>query len=64
VVIDLDVSDSGSFTVQQGGIVVVTETNQPTSTDSRTALFVELGFYTFDPASGQANFDNAIVDWP
>jgi len=27
-------------------------------------MFVELGFYTNDPASAQAYFDNAILDWP
>jgi hypothetical protein len=64
VTIDMDVSDSASITVQQGGTAVVTETNQTTSTPSRTAMFVELGFYSFTPASGQASFDNAIVDWP
>jgi hypothetical protein len=41
----------------------VTETNVPTSTDSRTAMFVEVGFYSFTPASGQADFDNVLVDW-
>jgi hypothetical protein len=64
VIIDVDVSDTGSFTVQQGGSVVLSESNQPTSTDSRTAMFVELGLYSFAPTSGQASFDNAIVDWP
>jgi hypothetical protein len=63
VVLDMDVSDSGSFTVQQGGQLVASQSNLPTSTDSRTAMFVELGFYSFTPAAGQANFDNAIVDW-
>ncbi len=62
--IDLDVADAGSFTVQHDGKVVLTETSQPTSTPTRTAMFVELGFYSFDPGSGQAVFDNAIVDWP
>ncbi len=64
VVIDLEVADAGSFTVQQDGQVVVTQTNVPTSTPTRTALFVELGFYSFEPGSGEASFDNAIVDWP
>jgi hypothetical protein len=61
---DIDVSASGTLTVQHDGKVVLNETNQSTSTPTRTAMFVELGFYTFDPASGQALFDNAIVDWP
>ena len=62
--LDMDVSDTGAFTVQQEGKVVVSQTDVPTSTPSRTAMFVELGFYSFAPASGQASFDNAIVDWP
>jgi hypothetical protein len=61
---DLGEGDAGSFTVYHDGGVVVSQTNVPTSTPSRAAMFVELGFYSFTPASGQANFDNAIVDWP
>jgi hypothetical protein len=64
VALDMDVADMGSFTVTQDGTVVVTQTNVPTSTPSRADLFVELGMYTYAPASGQASFDNAIVDWP
>jgi hypothetical protein len=69
VVMDMDVSDNASFTVAQsasdgdgdGGAVV--ETNQPTSTDSRVAMFVEVGFFSNGPTSGTANFDNVIIDW-
>jgi hypothetical protein len=66
VKVDLDLvvdEDAGSFEVQQNGSVVVSETNEPTSTPSRTAMFFELGFYTFDPGSGTANFDDATLDW-
>ena len=31
--------------------------------DASAPTFVELGFYSFTPATGQANFDNVIVDW-
>lgn len=61
---DLGDADAGSFTVSHDGGVVVSQVNVPTSTPSRAAMFVELGFYSFAPASGQANFDNTIVDWP
>jgi hypothetical protein len=62
VLLDLDVADSGSFTVQQGA-TVITQTNVPTSTSGRTSMFVELGLYSFDPAGAQATFDNATIDW-
>lgn len=62
VSLDLDVADSGSFTVQQGA-TVITQTNVPTSTSGRTSMFVELGLYSFDPAGAQASFDNATIDW-
>lgn len=66
VVMDLVVADAdaGTFTVKQGGSVVVSESNIQTSTPSRTQMFVEVGFYSNDPESAQANFDNTIVDWP
>ncbi len=62
VTIDLDVSDVGSFTVQVDG-TVVTQSGVPTSTLNRTAMFVELGLYTYVPGTSQASFDDAIVDW-
>ncbi len=62
VILDLNVADSGSFTVQQGSTVVA-QTNVPTSTSGRTSMFVELGLYSFDPAGAQATFDNATIDW-
>ncbi len=62
--LDMDVSDAASIVVKQDGTTVVSETNEPTSTPSRTAMFVELGFYSFTPATAQASFDDAIVDWP
>ena len=62
--IDMVVADSGSFQLKQDDVVALNETGQPTSIPGRTAMFVELGLYTFTPASGQADFDNAIVDWP
>jgi hypothetical protein len=64
VTIDMDMGDAGAFTVQHEGVTVASQTGVPTSTPSRTALFVELGFYTFVPGTGQASFDNAILDWP
>jgi hypothetical protein len=62
--LDLNVADTGSFTVTQDGNVVASQTNVPTSTGKRTAMFVELGLYTFVPGTAQASFDDAIVDWP
>ena len=66
VAIDVVVADAdaGSFTIQQEGKVVLSETNVQTSTPARTAMFVELGFYSNAPESAQVNFDNTIVDWP
>jgi hypothetical protein len=61
--LDLTIADSGSFVIEQDGVTVLSETNLPTSTPSRSATFVELGFYSFTPGSGQASFDNATVDW-
>jgi hypothetical protein len=64
--VDMDMSlldDGGAFTVQQDGTPVVSQSGVPTSTDSRAALFVELGLYSYTPAGGSAVFDNAIVDW-
>ena len=62
--LDLDLSSSGSFVVQHDGTTVASQANVPTSTPSRTAMFVELGIYSYAPASGQARFDNVTIDWP
>ncbi|HEY8090577.1 MAG TPA: hypothetical protein VIF09_22100 [Polyangiaceae bacterium] len=64
VEIDMEIGDPGSFTVTQNGNTVVGQASEPTSTPSRTALFVEVGYYSFAPASGQVHFDDVIVDWP
>ncbi len=63
-VIDVDISDSGSVTVQEGTATVLSASNVQTSVDDRDAMFVELGFYDNDSAAAQATFDNVIVDWP
>jgi hypothetical protein len=62
-VIDIDVADSGSIVVREGGQVVVSATKVQTSTDDRNAMFVELGFYDNGSAAAQASFDNVILDW-
>lgn len=64
VAIDVDVAVAGSFTVRHGGAIVASDTNVPTSTPSRTAMFVELGLYSFTPTSAEARYDDVIVDWP
>jgi hypothetical protein len=61
---DIDVATLGSFVVKQDGKIVVSQTNLPTSTPRRTAMFVEVGVYSFTPATAQASFDNVVVDWP
>jgi hypothetical protein len=63
VEIDCDVSESGTIVVKHDGVVVVNDTNVDTSTMSRASMFVELGYYSFDPVSVIAHFDNVIVDW-
>ena len=64
VAIDMDVGAAGSFVVQHGGAIVASDTNLPTSTPSRTAMFVEVGVYSFAPTTAEARFDDVIVDWP
>lgn len=62
--IDADIAASGSFAIRHDGIAVVSQTNVPTSTPSRSAMFVELGVFSYAPGTGQANFDDVIIDWP
>jgi hypothetical protein len=64
--VDLDLelsSTAGAFVVQHDGATVVSQAGVPTSTPDRTAMFVELGFYSYTPASGQGHFDNVTIDW-
>jgi hypothetical protein len=63
VAIDADISESGTLVVSHNGIVVVNATNVNTSTTTRAAMFVELGYYSNDPISAVAHFDNVIIDW-
>jgi hypothetical protein len=63
VEIDADVSASGTIVVKHDGSVVLSQANVNTSTDTRASMFVELGYYSFDPADALAHFDNVIVDW-
>lgn len=63
VEIDTDVSESATIVVKHDGVVVLSATDVNTSTLTRGSMFVELGFYAFDPATTLAHFDNVIVDW-
>jgi hypothetical protein len=63
VEIDSDVSESGTIVVKHDGTVVVNDTNVNTSTLTRASMFIELGYYSADPATALAHFDNVIVDW-
>lgn len=62
--IDVVVGPSGNIVVKHDGAVVVNDTGVNTSTDSRQSMFVELGYYSFAPATAVAHFDNVIIDWP
>jgi hypothetical protein len=61
--IDIDVSESGSIVIKHNGTPVVNQTNVDTLTVARTAMFVELGYYSDTALSADAHFDNVIVDW-
>jgi hypothetical protein len=63
VEIDTDISESATIVVKHDGAVVLTMPNVDTSTNSRGAMFVELGYYSFMGATAIAHFDNVIVDW-
>lgn len=63
VVIDVDLGASEHLTLQHDGVTVVDEA-VPTSTPSRTKLFVALGIYSPQRASMQASFDDVAIDWP
>ena len=63
VAIDTDVSPSATIVVEHDGVVVVNATGVNTSTLTRASMFVELGYYSADPATTLAHFDNVIVDW-
>lgn len=63
VEIDCDVSGSGTVVVKHNGAIVVNDTDANTSTLSRTDMWVEVGFYSNDPATAIAHFDNVIIDW-
>jgi hypothetical protein len=63
VSIDTDVSESATIVVKQGGVTVLDAGNVNTSTLTRASMFVELGYYSFDPATTLAHFDDVIVDW-
>jgi hypothetical protein len=62
--IEMDIADSADVVVTQDGAVVVNAIGIDTSTDDRSQLFVEVGFYSPNAASAQANIDNVVVDWP
>jgi hypothetical protein len=63
VAIDADISESGTLVVSHNGTVVVNATNVDTSTLTRAAMFVELGYYSNDSLSALVHFDNVIIDW-
>jgi hypothetical protein len=63
VEIDTDVSPSATVVVKHGGAIVLNAPNLNTSTDTRASLFVELGYYSFNPADALAHFDNVVIDW-
>ena len=63
VVVDVDLGASGHLTLQHDGVTVLDEA-VPTSTPSRTKLFVALGIYSAQRASMQASFDDVAIDWP
>jgi hypothetical protein len=63
VVLDVDLGASAHLTLQQDGATVLDEA-VPTSTPSRTKLFVALGIYSPQRASMQASFDDVAIDWP
>jgi hypothetical protein len=63
VEIDCDVSESGTIVIKHDGAIVVNDMDVDTSTLSRASMFVEVGYYSFMPATAQASFDNVIVDW-
>jgi hypothetical protein len=64
VSIDVVIAESGSLVVKHDGAVVVNETGIDTLTDGRTRQFVEMGFYSPNAATAQADFDDVIIDWP
>jgi hypothetical protein len=63
VEIDVDVSATGSIVVKHDGVVVASNPTANTATATRAAMFVELGYYSADPATAIAHFDDVIVDW-
>jgi hypothetical protein len=63
VEIDVDVGDHGTVLVKHDGLVVVNESDVQTATDGRSQLFVELGFFSPNPATAHADFDDVVVDW-
>ena len=63
VEIDADVSASGRIVVKHDGAVVLDKSGVDTSTATRASMFVELGYYSFDPADAIAHFDDVVIDW-
>ena len=63
VQIDVDVGTTGSIVVKHGSTVVVNAPSVDTSTAARASMFVELGYYSSDPATAIAHFDDVVVDW-
>jgi hypothetical protein len=63
VEIDTDVSPSATVVVKHDGAVVLNAPNVNTSTDTRASMFVELGYYSFNPATALAHFDDVVIDW-
>lgn len=63
VEIDTDVSSSATIVVKHDGAIVLSAPNVNTSTDTRASMFVELGWYAFDPTSALAHFDDVVIDW-
>jgi hypothetical protein len=63
VVVDVDLGAAGHLTIRHDGTAVLDEA-VPTSTPSRTKLFVDLGIYSAQRASMQASFDDVVIDWP
>jgi hypothetical protein len=63
VEIDTDVSPSATIVVKHQGVVVLNAPNVDTLTSTRASMFVELGYYSADPATAIAHFDNVVIDW-
>ena len=65
VEIDFALSADGSYTVKHDGAVVVRQPHIATSTNARSEMFVDLGFYAYVPnaGGGRVHFDNVVVDW-